>query len=311
MLVTGASTGIGLAISRRLLGGPHRLVLTARASSLSRFHDEGIHESGDRWLRPLDVVDDSDRRRLVAEVEARWGGVDVLINNAGISYRAVVEHMSQRDERDQMDINYFGPMELIRLVLPGMRARRSGHIINVSSVSGMMAMPTMSAYSASKFALEGASESLWYELRPWGIHVTLVQPGFVRSSSFERVLLTAEAQRSLEADDEAYHQYYEHMSRFVAWMMRHAPSDADDVATEVLGILGRRNPPLRHPATVDAWLFYFLRRLLPRGVYHHILYRGLPSIHRWGPRAGPTPSDGGSPAPPRRSSPLPPPEDVT
>ncbi len=96
------------------------------------------------------------------------GGVDVLINNAGVAYRSVVEHVSERERLQQMGINFRAPMELTRLVLPYMRSRRAGRIINVSSMGGMMAMPTMAVYSASKFALEGATESLYYEVKPWG-----------------------------------------------------------------------------------------------------------------------------------------------
>ena len=97
-----------------------------------------------------------------------------------------------------MDVNFRSPMELTRLVLPGMRAKRAGRIITVSSVGGMMAMPTMAAYSASKFALEGAHEALWYEVRPWGIRVSLVQPGFVHSDGFQKVRYTTQ-ERSLRA----------------------------------------------------------------------------------------------------------------
>lgn len=283
VLLTGATTGIGLALARKLVRSDFRVVLTARASSLPRFEEEGIAESERVLIRPLDVVSDADRRAVVSEVERRWGGVDVLVNNAGVSYRSVVEHMTHADEQEQMDINFFGPMRLIRLVLPGMRARRRGHIINVSSVSGMMAMPTMGAYSASKWALEGATEALWYEMRPWGVHVTLVQPGFVKSSSFERVRLTGGAEASLKSEGDPYHAYYQNMTPFVARMMRWAVSTPEDVADVVLSTTSARWPRMRVAGTHDARLFYFLRRLLPRFVYHWVLYRGLPNIRAWGP----------------------------
>jgi short-subunit dehydrogenase len=103
------------------------------------------------------------------------------ISRPSASYRAVVEHMSEPEEQHQFDTNYFGAVGLIRLVLPYMREIGRGKIINVSSVSGMLAMPTMGSYSASKYALEGLSEALWYEVRPLGINVSLIQPGFVKS----------------------------------------------------------------------------------------------------------------------------------
>src|SRR5688500_5444459 len=179
VLVTVATSGLGLARAQQLLVTPgYRLILTARGSSLDRFADKGITESERVWLRPLDVVDAVERRRVVEEACDRWGGVDILVNNAGVSYRAVLEHVRDSERLAQMDINFLGPMELVRLVLPRMRERRWGRIINVSSVGGMMAMPTMALYSASKFALEGASEALWYEVRPWNVWVTLIEPGF-------------------------------------------------------------------------------------------------------------------------------------
>ena len=92
-------------------------------------------------------------------------------------YRAVLEHVSDAERVAQMDVNYLAPMDLIRLVLPRMREKHAGRILNVSSVGGMMAMPTMAVYSASKFALEGATEALYYEVRPWNIRVSLIQPG--------------------------------------------------------------------------------------------------------------------------------------
>src|SRR3954470_23055536 len=146
VLVTGASTGLGLALARRLLATDYRVVLTARRGSLARFGEAGIADDGDRVLvRPLDVISAAERHALIEELDDRFAGVDVLVNNAGLMYRAVLEHVSDEERVAQMDVNYLAPMDLIRLVLPRMRARRAGQIINVSSVGGMMAMPTMAA----------------------------------------------------------------------------------------------------------------------------------------------------------------------
>jgi short-subunit dehydrogenase len=208
VLITGGSTGIGLEIARALMKTSHRVYLTARQSSLARFDAHALGESQHVRIRPLDVTKPEEREAMIAEAERDWGGIDVLINNAGVSYRAVVEHVDERERLAQMDVNFRSPMELIRLVLPGMRAKRAGRIITVSSVGGMMAMPTMAAYSASKFALEGAHEALWYEVRPWGISVSLVQPGFVDSDGFQKVRYTSQSDRSEHELDEPYHQHY-------------------------------------------------------------------------------------------------------
>ncbi|MEM9160838.1 MAG: SDR family NAD(P)-dependent oxidoreductase, partial [Verrucomicrobiota bacterium] len=226
------------------------------------------------------IVDYSETKSIVEETEADWGPIDILVNNAGISYRGAVEDMSNSEEHRQMQVNYFGPMNLIRACLPCMRRRKQGRIINVSSVGGMMAMPTMASYSASKFALEGASESLWYELKPWNIKVTLVRPGFINSLAFTKV----QYPQSVENADRpnAYAHHYLNMTRFVEKLMKRTPCTSLDVARSIYKATFMKHPPLRMAGTPDASLFYFLRRILPRWAYHKLLYISLPGIKDWG-----------------------------
>jgi len=298
VLVTGASTGIGLAVARALAQTKYKVFLTARQSSLPRFDVHAIGESDNIRIRPLDVTSQEQREAVIAEADRDWGGVDVLINNAGIAYRAVVEHVEERERLAQMDVNFRSPMELIRLVLPGMREKRAGHIITVSSVGGMMAMPTMATYSASKFALEGAHEALWYEVRPWGVRVSLVQPGFVHSDGFQRVRYTPKSDRSEHELMEPYHEHYVNMAPFIARVMKSSRATPESVATVVLKTMRRKRPPLRVPATSDAFGFSVLRRILPRSTYHWLLYKMLPHVDTWGPS-------------PKRVSSLPPPPDAS
>ena len=282
-LVTGASAGLGLAITKRLIKETdYHLYLTARESSLARFEQHGIVENERIHIRVLDVTNAAQRLAVMAEIEQRHGGLDILINNAGISYRAVLEEVTEIDQQHQMQVNFAAPIELARLALPAMRARRRGKIITLSSVGGMMAMPTMAIYSASKFALEGAFESLWYEVRPWNISVTLVQPGFVNSNSFLNVRLTVLSQDSTKSARADYHAHYASMSRFIARLMQRAWSTPDDIAHKVLKVCRSKRPPLRLPATPDAIIFAFLRRFLPRRLYHYLLFRALPSVRHWG-----------------------------
>jgi short-subunit dehydrogenase len=190
--------------------------------------------------------------------------------------------MSEEEEIHQLATNYIGPMSLIRLVLPHMRRVGRGKIINVSSVSGMLAMPTMASYSASKFALEGASESLWYELRPLGVNVTLVQPGFVHSDSFKRVYYSRRAAACATDGITEYGDYYRHMSPFIERMMNLSRTSPKQVAMKILRIIRTQNPPLRVAGTLDARLFYYLRRCVPRSFFHSLLFRCLPHSRRWG-----------------------------
>lgn len=283
ILVTGCSSGIGLAIAELLHRyRSYRVIVTARATSI-RHLQERFKEDDRFWIRALDVVSQPDRTALMAEIQEKWGGVNVLVNCAGISYRAVLEHMTDADEYKQMNTNYFGPVALIRAVLPQMRAGGRGKIINISSVSGMLAMPTMASYTASKYALEGASEALWYEMKPLGINVSLIQPGFVKSKSFRNVYYT-EKSRAAEGKggNEPYGDYYAYMAPFIERLMSISFTRPTAVAKLVLKVIRTENPPLWIPATVDAMLFYYLRRFVPRRVLLRILFAGLPKVRRWG-----------------------------
>ncbi|WP_309019693.1 SDR family oxidoreductase [Pelagicoccus sp. SDUM812003] len=280
-LITGCSSGIGYELMRLFDRPGYHVVATALPSSYKALIDDPATRSERISVRALDIADYKSASTLVDEIHDSIGPIDLLINNAGISYRSTVEDMTIDDEQRQMQVNYLGPMHLIRCCLPSMRQRRSGHIINVSSVGGMMAMPTMASYSASKFALEGASESLWYELKPWKIKVTLVRPGFINSLAFTKVLYSKKREQGLASPE--YEQHYRNMTRFVETIMKRALATSEDVAQRIFRISQKKRPPLRAAGTIDAFLFYYLRRILPRFLYHKLLYCSLPGVKRWGP----------------------------
>lgn len=280
ILITGCGSGLGLATAELLYRQKqYRVVATARRGSMS--HLRKLFPESDHFrVRPLNVLSATDRESLIREIERDWGPVNVLVNNAGISYRTVMEHMNDRDEHKQMATNYFGPMGLIRRVLPRMRERGRGKIINISSVSGMLAMPTMASYSASKYALEGASEALWHECKPWGINVSLIQPGFIRSKSFERVRQTEKARHEI-AKQGPYSDYYAAMSPFVARLMGLSLTTPESFARLILRTIRKQNPPLWIPATLDAFVFSWLRRLVPRRWLLPLLFSCLPRARTW------------------------------
>ncbi len=282
VLITGCSSGIGLALARLLWRNPdYRVVVTARPGSLDKFENEEFSNNDRFLIRPLDITESEHREALIQEINDRWNGVNILINNAGISYRAVVEHMTEEEEKHQLLTNYIAPMDLVRLVLPYMRSLGRGKIINVSSVSGMLAMPTMSSYSASKFALEGGTESLWYELRPLGIDVSLIQPGFIQSNSFRRVYYS-KAASVCDINNGEYCDYYKHMTPFIEKMMLRSKTKPEHVAQKIIKVIQTEKPPLRIPATRDAVVFYYLRRLIPRRLFHRFLFWTLPNTKSWG-----------------------------
>ena len=142
----------------------------------------------------------------------------------------------------------------------------------------------MSIYSASKFALEGASEALWYETRPFGINVTLVRPGFINSDGFRKVRYTAQGKRAQSDTSDPYHAHYANMTELIESLMTLTFYTAQDVAESIVEVIDMKNPPLWVAGTLDARLFDLLRRFLPAGLYHRLLYAGLPRIWRWGQR---------------------------
>lgn len=171
---TGASRGLGREVALEALRRGDTVVATAR--TLSDL-DEMLAAGGDRALAfALDVTDGARVREVVAAAEEATGGLDVVLNNAGIGYFAAFEESDEAEARRMVEINVFGLAAVTRAVLPGMRARRSGRVLNISSVGGVRSFPAVSWYNATKFAVEGLSESLAQEVAPLGIQVVLVEP---------------------------------------------------------------------------------------------------------------------------------------
>jgi len=177
--ITGCSSGFGHEIAKRVLARGGRAVLTARNPERLV---ELAKEHGERALvLPLDVTDRTAIDRAVTEAERHFGRIDVLVNNAGYGYLAAIEEGEDAAVRAQFEANVFGLVATIQRVLPGMRARRRGHIVNFSSLGGLVAFAATGYYHATKFAVEALSESLSHEVSPLGIKVTIVEPGAFRT----------------------------------------------------------------------------------------------------------------------------------
>lgn len=282
VLITGCSSGLGKALAERLIEShEYRVVVTCRRQSFNRLKNY-FHESEAVLLRELDVTDDAEISVLINEICCLWGGIDILINNAGVCYRSVVEHMDIQSEMIQLKTNYLGPMSLIRSVLPIMREQRQGKIINVSSVSGMVSMPTMASYSASKHALEGATESLWYEAKPYGIKVSLVEPGFINSDSFKHVVYSKKARLSANLKG-PHSEYYQSMTPFIEKLMGWSFATPEDIAKKIEKLIKKSSPPLRLRVTWDAKIFAVIKKILPSTFFHKIMFLFLPGTKTWGP----------------------------
>lgn len=185
-LITGCSTGLGRALARAVLAKGDNAVVTARDTAT--LQDLAAEFPTTALAVPLDVTDQSQVEAAVQQAVERFGGVDVLVNNAGYGYRAAIEEGADADVRTLFDTNVFGPVAMIKAVLPGMRTRRSGAIVNISSIGARICPPGSGYYSATKAALEGISGSLQKELAPLGITVTAVEPGGFRTDFAGRSL---------------------------------------------------------------------------------------------------------------------------
>jgi NAD(P)-dependent dehydrogenase (short-subunit alcohol dehydrogenase family) len=185
-VITGCSTGIGYAAALRLAHDGHHVVATMRTPDASDLSSVAKERDLDIEVRALDVHDDDAVDRLFASV----GPVDVLVNNAGVGHGGVVEETSVESFRSVMETNFFGALRCMKAVLPAMRERGSGCMVNVTSQAGVLAFPAMAAYAASKWALEGASESMSIEVAPFGIRVAVVEPGMILTAIWSKVDVT-------------------------------------------------------------------------------------------------------------------------
>lgn len=179
ILITGVSSGFGLALAREALDDGHQVVGTVRTEQAKQVFD--ALSPGRSLARVLDVTHFDVIDGVVAEIEQTVGPIDVLVNNAGYGHEGVMEESPLDEMRRQFDVNVFGAVAMIKAVLPYLRKRRRGHIINITSMAGFITLPGIAYYCGSKFALEGISEVLGKEVAPFGINVTAVAPGSFRT----------------------------------------------------------------------------------------------------------------------------------
>ena len=236
-LITGVSSGLGRAFAAGALAAGHRVIGTVRrpddAASFAR------HASRRAFPLQLDVTDYEAVPEAVRRAESIAGPVDVLVNNAGYGHEGVLEEATLDDLQRQFAANVFGPVAMMKAVLPGMRERRRGHIVNVTSMGGFITMPGITFYCGSKFALEGISEALGKEVKPFGIHVTALAPGQFR---------TDWAGRSMERTPRSIADYDAVMDPIRAARQAKSgnqPGDPDRAAQALLRLVEADVPPTR------------------------------------------------------------------
>ena len=251
-LITGASSGVGQSTARLLSERHYRVFGTSRNPSAAG------GASGVEML-PLDVRQDGSVRACVEAVVSRGGRLDVLVNNAGFELAGALEELTLEEARTQFETNFFGVVRLTNAVLPLMRRQKSGHIINVGSLSGLSAIPFLGMYSASKFALEGYTEALWHEVKPFNIHVSLTEAGFLRTPMMNH--------RQVAAHPIAeYNQWRQRALDAIRAHEEKGPGP-DAIAETLLQIISSNTPRLRYLIGQQAKTVARLRQFLPAAMY--------------------------------------------
>lgn len=245
--VTGASKGLGLSLVKRLLNEGYKVAATSRnVKDLIA----AVGNGSERFL-PLavDIKSETSINEAIERTIITFGKIDVVVNNAGYGLLGGLEELTDAESRDNFDVNVFGTLNVIRKVLPYMRLRQSGHILNISSIGGFTgAFPGFGIYCATKFAVNGLSESLAEEVKPFGIHVTIVQPGYFRTNFLsEGSLITP------MAPIDAYQNVRESQSMHQGSLDQQQPGDPEKAAAAMIAITNESDPPMNLFLGADAY----------------------------------------------------------
>ncbi len=275
VLITGGTDGLGRATALLLAQQGYRVFATGRNAERRAALDAVARE---RKLPletlEMDVCEDSSVDRAVAEVERRAGTVEALVNSAGIAVVAAMEEITQRDLHLQFETNVFGTVRVIQRVLPEMRERRRGRIVNMSSVGGVVANPLFGPYSGSKFAIEAVSDALRLELRPFGIHVVVIQPGYI-PSGMESASAGLSSHYTHGAAGSPYAQLYRNFLKFWKRSTANPRYGPEHCALVILRALRDTPPKPRYTVTRDARITRVVRRLLTDSMLDRMLIRAL------------------------------------
>jgi NAD(P)-dependent dehydrogenase (short-subunit alcohol dehydrogenase family) len=269
VLITGTSTGFGRRLVPRFLDAGWRVLATMRHAERRRelFKDEAAKAADRLFIINLDVTVAADREGVARFIEERFDGrLDCLVNNAGFGLFGALEDVSEAQIREQMEVNFFGLALLTRQLLPGLRRGR-GRIINLSSVLGYTGMPLSSLYSASKFAVEGLAESLYYELRPHGVQVAIVEPGAFRTGFRDHL---AYGEKSFDPSS-AYASRFAAFKRYREARETGPGNPLDPVLDAVMKLAAAKTMPLRVRCGKDAKAGYAAKRMLPEALHLAVL----------------------------------------
>jgi len=279
-LITGASSGIGEAAARALAAAGYRVAVVARREErLSQLVKTITTAGGEAIALAADLSEESATRQAAHDALDAFGQVDLLVNNVGFSPGAALEQMSREDLRHIFEVNLLSSLQMTAELVPGMRARRAGRILNIGSIGGSIPAPLAVPYAATKAGLAAATRGLRLELSPWNIHVSLVVPGFVDTAVFDNARRGSEA---LRADPEnPYRQTFFDLDDLAEKNLRNALSP-DDIARVIVRAATARRPRERYFAPFGARVQTTFMNLLPERVADAILTR-LYKLDRYPP----------------------------
>ena len=268
-LITGTSSGIGLLTAVEMANAGFRVIATMRNLQRRGRLDEAVANAGvgaNVEIRPLDINATDSLPQAVEGFVAEFGGIDVLVNNAGFVMAGFAEDLRLSEVREQFETNFFGTVGLTLALLPHMRQRKSGHVIMVSSASGLSAQPVASSYSASKFALEGWAEALRIETACLGIKVVLVEPGAYESDIWEKNLRIGQDAQGHKSPN------FDRIQRYAAFVKTKVKKrDATEVARLITRIAQDPDPKLRYVIGQYVHVQRLLRACLPWNRYEKML----------------------------------------
>jgi NAD(P)-dependent dehydrogenase (short-subunit alcohol dehydrogenase family) len=242
--ITGAARGMGVEFATAALAAGHNVVATGRNSDAVA---KALGEADDLLVAKLDVTSRQEAEAAVQAAVDRFGRIDVLVNNAASFEAGYFEELTPEQIERQLTVSLIGPMNVTRAVLPVMRTQRSGHVVTISSLAGLVGFEYNTAYAASKFGVDGWMESLAAEIEPFGIHTTVVNPGFFRTE-----LLTKESTNYAPASIEDYAERNAAMRELYESMDGKQPGDPAKLAQALLTIVDQEQPPFRFIAGADA-----------------------------------------------------------
>ncbi len=265
ILVTGCSSGFGLRIAVRLASLNYFVIATMR--NLSKKDDlvaELALKNAEAEILRLDVSDVNSIKDVISYIKNKHGRVDALINNAGCGIGGFFEDLEQDEIRSIMEINFFGLQNVTREAIPLMRDQKKGTIVNISSVSGFYALPCCGAYNASKWAVEGFSESLYYELLPFGINVCLIEPGVYKTKIFYENRRYA---KRFFDDQSPYFNTSQSFQKRADDRVELNARNPEDIAMLVEKLIKSKNPSLRNIPDMNSRFLYIARKFLPFRVF--------------------------------------------